>query len=93
MMPPGSAEPFKPCRHVNAVAIDVVTINDDIANIDADAELDALFCRDIAVALKHAALDVDGAAHRVNHADEFHQHSISGGLNNSAAMFGDLGVD
>jgi hypothetical protein len=47
----------------------------------------------ISVALGHAALDVDGAPYRVNHADEFHQHPIPGRLDDAAPMLGDLGVD
>ena len=45
------------------------------------------------VALDHAALNVDGAAHGIDHADEFHQHPVAGRLDDPAAMFGDLGID
>jgi hypothetical protein len=45
------------------------------------------------VALGHATLNVDGAADCVDHADELHQHSIARRFDDSAAMFGDLGVD
>ena len=31
---------FQPCRHIDAIAKDVITINNDIANVNADAELD-----------------------------------------------------
>ena len=47
----------------------------------------------IGIAFDHAALDVDGAAHRVDDADEFHQHPVAGGLDDAAAVLGDLGVD
>src|SRR5207247_4754247 len=40
---------------VDAVAIDVVVVADDVADIDADAELDALVGRTIAVAPRHVA--------------------------------------
>ena len=49
--------------------------------------------RNIGVALGHAALNVDGAAHGIDHADEFHQHSVAGRLDDPAPMFGDLGID
>jgi hypothetical protein len=55
--------------------------------------LDTLFSWDIVVALKHAALNVDGAAHCVNNANEFHQHPISRGFNNSTTVFCYLGID
>src|SRR5262245_29097569 len=89
----GIGQCFQPCCDVNAVPINVVTIDDNIANIDADPELNAIFRRDFAVAVKHATLNVDSAAHCVDDADKFYQHPVSSGLNNSAAMFGDLGID
>ena len=44
-MPPGSASAFEPCRDVDAVAVDVVALDDDVADVDADAELDPLVLR------------------------------------------------
>ena len=41
-MPPGSARFLQARRHVHAVAEDVVTVDHDVADMDADAELDAL---------------------------------------------------
>src|SRR5438105_4092037 len=37
----GRGETFEACRDIDAVAIDVVRRHDDVAEIDADAELDA----------------------------------------------------
>ena len=72
-MPPGSASAFEPRRDVDAVAEDVVVLDDDVAQVDADAELDALVGRDAGVALGHLALHLDGAAHRVDDAGELDQ--------------------
>jgi hypothetical protein len=44
-------------------------------------------------ALEHAALNFNGAAHSVDDADEFHQHAISGRLNDMAAVLGDFGIN
>jgi hypothetical protein len=41
----------------------------------------------------HIALDIDGAAHGVDDADELHQHTVARGLDDAAAVLGDLGVD
>ena len=38
-MPPGSAKGFQASRYIDAVAEDVVAVDDDVADVDADAEL------------------------------------------------------
>ena|SRR6516162_4451261 len=45
------------------------------------------------IALGHTALNIDSATHGVDDANELYQNPVSGGLNNSAAMFGDPGID
>ena len=84
---------FQPRGDVDAVAEDVVALDDDVAEIDADAELDAAVLRHIGVALGHAALHLDRAAHRVDDAGELDQHAVAGGLDDAAAVLGDLGID
>src|SRR5436190_511633 len=65
----------------------------DIADIDPDAELDAPINRNCGIALVHATLDLDRAAHRVDDAGEFDQCAVAGGLDDAAAMLGDLRID
>ena len=47
----------------------------------------------LGVALGHAALDLDRAAHRVDDAGELDQQAVAGDLDDAAAMLRDLGVD
>src|SRR5262249_41223060 len=68
-------------------------IADDVADIDADAELNPLVGCNLGIALKHPALDIHRAAHRVDNADKFHQHTVAGGLDDAAAVLGDLRID
>ena len=82
-----------PRRDVDASPIDVVVLEDDVAEVDADAELDAAVLRHIGVALAHPALDVGGAGHRVHHARELDQHAVAGELDDAALMLGDLAGD
>src|SRR5690242_10324611 len=89
----GIGKAFQPRRHVDAVAENVVTIDDDIADIDADAKLDAFLSRNIGIAFNHAALDVDGAAHRVDDTSMLDEHAVAGGLDDTAAVFGNLRID
>ena len=61
--------------------------------MDADAELDALVRRHAGVALGHRALHLDRAPHRVDDAGKLYQQPVAGGLDDAAAVLGDLGVD
>jgi hypothetical protein len=64
---------------------------DHIAEIDADAQFDAAVRRDTGVALGYRLLHRDRAAHRIDDAGKFHQHSVAGGLDDAAMMLGDFG--
>src|SRR5258708_2212234 len=75
---PGSGLRFEPGREVPAVAVDVVAVDDDVAEIDPDTKLDPLAARHIRVALSDAALHVDGAANRIDHAGKLDEHAVAG---------------
>ena len=83
-------EPFQAGGDVDAVAEDVVVLDDDVAEVDADAELDARLVGRAAVAVGHAGLDGDGAAHRLDGAGEIDQQAIAGALDDAAAVGGDM---
>ena len=89
----GLRNAFQARRHIHAVAIDIAVIDDDVANIDADAKLDPLLRPDPGVALGHAALDVGSTVHRINNARELHQHAVAGGLHDPSPMFVDFRID
>ena len=61
--------------------------------MDADAELDAALGRHAGVALDHAVLHLDRAAHRVDHAAELDEAAVAGALDDAPVMRGDGGVD
>jgi hypothetical protein len=86
-------ERLQPRRHVDAVAIDIVVIADDVADIDSNAELDAALGRYLDIALDHPALNVDGATNGVDDADKFHQHPVAGGLDDPTPVLGDFGIN
>ena len=84
---------LKPRRDIDAIAKDIVAIDDDVAHIDTDAELDLLVRRHISIACRHRALNVDGATNRVDCTGELYQGAIARSLHDAAAMLGDLGID
>ena len=49
--------------------------------------------RQVGVASRHAALDLDRALHRVGDALELGQHPVAGGLDDAAPVLGDRRVD
>jgi hypothetical protein len=88
----GLGQGFQPRREIDPVAEDVAVVEDDVAEVDPDAELDAPGGRDIGVAFGHAVLDFDRAAHRVDDAAKLHQQAVAGGLDDAAMVLGDLRV-
>src|SRR5207249_3239801 len=91
--PAGLGETLQSRRDVDAVAENVVALGDDIAKVDADAELDAAVGIKPGIAVDHPALDLGGAAHRVDDAGEFGEEPIAGGLDDAPLMLADLRVD
>src|SRR4051794_25829940 len=79
---------LQPGGDVDAVAVDVVVLDDDVAGVDADAEADLLVLGDARLALGHAALDGDGTGDRVDDAAELAQHAIAHELDNPAVVLG-----
>ena len=89
----GLGEHFEARRDVDAVAEDVVVLDDHVAEIDADAELYPPRRRDVGVAPRHPALDLGSAQHGVGDAVELDQHAVAGGLDDAAAVLGDGRID
>ena len=79
---------------IDALAHQVaVGLLDDVAKMDADAELDAAIVRQADIALDHAGLKLDRAAHRVDHASKFGEEPVAGALDDAPAVHGDGGID
>jgi hypothetical protein len=91
--PAGIGERFDAGGDVDAVAIEVVALDNHVAEIDADAQFDAALRRDTGVPLRHRLLHFNRAAHRIDHARKFHQQAIAGGLDDAARMLGDLRIE
>jgi hypothetical protein len=80
-------------RHIHAVAEDVPPIEDDVANIDADPELDAFLIWHLSITLGHPALDIKSAAHCVYYAAKLGQQPVPGVLDDPTTVFRNLRID
>ena len=90
----GFGDPFQPRGDIDAVAHEVaVALLDDVANVNADAVFYPLLGRQAHVALGHAELDFDCAAHGVDHAAELDEDPVAGALDDAAAVHGDRRID
>ncbi len=88
------ANPFEPRGDIDAIAHQIaVGLLDHVAEMDADAELDAAIFRHSGAAFGHAGLHLDRAAHGVDHAAKFDQEPIAGALDDTPAMGGYCWID
>jgi hypothetical protein len=78
---------------VDAITEDVVAIENDVTDVNADAKFDPLVLRHGGILLGHSALDFNGTTHRIDGAGKLDQHAVAGGFDDVAAMFGDGGID
>ena len=90
----GLGDAFQSRGDIDAVAHQIaVALLDHVAEMDADAKLDAALRRQAGVALDHAVLHLDGAAHGVDDAAELDDGSVAGALDDAPVMHGDGRID
>jgi hypothetical protein len=75
------------------VAEDIVAVDDDVPDVDADAEGNApILCYPDGT-IGHRRLHYDGAAHRIDHARKLQQQAVAGGLDGATTVAGSRRVD
>jgi hypothetical protein len=82
---------FEPRRDVYAVSINILLVADDVAEIDANAELDAPRRRNAGIPQGHLALPFDCAAHRIDDARKLYEKPVASSLDDMPVMLGNLG--
>ncbi len=73
----GLRQRFEASGYVDSIPQDVVIVDDDITEIDADAQYDALRVRESGVPPSHRLLQRDGASHRLHRTRELHQNAVA----------------
>ncbi len=89
----GLRQPLQTRGDVHAIAEDIVVLNDNIAEIDANSELDAAGLWRFRVSRRHAILKRHGAPDGIHHAGELGQEPIPRRLDNPSSVLGDAGLD
>jgi hypothetical protein len=84
---------FEASGDVDCIAMEVLVLDDYVAEVYADTELEALFSRQIGVMPGHRLLPSDSAAHRLNRAGELDQQPVADGLDEPAMVPGDKRLD
>ena len=75
---------------VDPVAEDILALDDDVADVDAETEEYPLIVRQPGITLRDAALNIHGVRHGVDGTGELDQRAITRRLYDVAAMPGDL---
>ena len=89
----GLGERLEPGGDVDPVAEDVVAVDDDVAEIDADPQLETALGRDRIVDRARGPLHLDGAVQRVDDTRKIRQQAVAGRADDPPAMRRDQRVD
>src|SRR5262249_17530811 len=81
---------LQPRGNVDSIAVHIVAFGDDVAEIDADTHIDTAGVGQAGIALRHAALQANGALDGVDDTGELSQQTVAHQLENAAAMALDL---
>ena len=79
---------FSACPCLRSIALD-----DDVADVDADAVGNALIFWHIGVAQGHGPLHIDGEVNGVYDTAELHQRAVAHELDDAPVMLSGLGLD
>ena len=84
-IPPGCATLSSRCN-VDTIAEDIALLDDNVTDVNPDADFDALFIRNADIALRHPVLRLESAARGVHGANESIKYSVAGAFNDAAAV-------
>jgi hypothetical protein len=90
-MPPGSAKLSS--RDVHPIPVNLLALDHHVAEVNADAKLHPPLGREARVLSFESGLNIDGAVHCLDHACEFGEHTVAGGVDEPPVMLPDLRID
>ena len=86
-------DPLEARRDIDAIAENIVVVEDDVADMDADAKLDLRSVRHVDIPLRHRALNFHRTTGRIHGTGELDQHAVAGGLDDATVVRRDAGID
>ena len=89
----GFSDPLDAGRDIDAVAKNIVALNDNIAAVDADPELDRIGLRAARIKLPKLSLNFNGAGDGVHRAGELHQRAVAHELDDPSCMGGNRRIN
>ena len=84
----GLGKGLQACRHVHAIAVDIVLIGDHVGQIDADPHAHLQRFGDLGIPLIGGRLDIDREMHGVHDAGKLRQEAVAHLLDEASAMAG-----
>src|SRR5262245_47536568 len=78
---------------VHAIPVEVVTLDDQVAQVKAHTEHKRSICWLVAIGLGHGLLKLDGGAQRIDCAGELDQGAVAGQLDQTPSIFGQNGIE
>lgn len=86
-------QPFQARRDVDPIAIDVITFDDDVTDVDTDTEGDPPIFGHVGVAFGYGPLDIDGEVDGSHDAAELHQSAVADQFDDAPVVRGGLGLE
>ena len=86
-------DPFETHCNIDPVTKDIVLFDNNITDVNADAEFDPLVLRHVDILFGHAALNFVGTSHGVDHAGELSNSAVPGILDDTSVMLSDFGIE
>jgi hypothetical protein len=89
----GVGQAFEACGNVHPITEDVIVLDNDVTDVDADPVSDTPLLGHVGIALRHRVLDLYCALDGLNGARELGQQTVAHQLDDAPMILGDLGVD
>ena len=86
-------DPFEAHCNIDPITKEVIVIDDNITDVNADAKFDPLVLRYIDILFSHVVLNLDGAAYRIHDAAELNESAVPGVLDDASVMLSDFGIE
>ena len=86
-------ELLQPRSHVYALAVDIFAVDDDVAEIDPNAETDPLFFRSTGLLLFRHFLNSGGARYCIDDAGKLAQGAVAHKLDDATMVFSEKRLD